>query len=40
MDNTAETIALAITLIRHGKMEQARSILLVLLKANPRNEAA
>ena len=40
MDKTSESLARAIALIRHGRKEQARLILLALLKANPHNEAA
>jgi peptide/nickel transport system permease protein len=40
MDNTSEKIAQAITLIHQGQKEQARQILLALVKANPRDEAA
>ena len=40
MDKTSESLARAIALIRHGQKEQARLILLALLKANPHNEAA
>jgi peptide/nickel transport system permease protein len=40
MDNQSEQIAQAITLIHQGRKEQARQILLALVKADPRNEAA
>jgi peptide/nickel transport system permease protein len=40
MDNPSEKIAQAITHIHQGQKEQARQILLALVKANPRNEAA
>jgi len=40
MDNPSEIIAQAITHIHQGEKEQARQILLALIKANPRNEAA
>jgi peptide/nickel transport system permease protein len=40
MDNSSEKIARAITLIHQGQKEQARQILLALLKTNPRSEEA
>jgi peptide/nickel transport system permease protein len=40
MDSPSEKIAQAITHIHQGQKEQARQILLALVKANPRNESA
>jgi peptide/nickel transport system permease protein len=40
MDNPSEKIAQAITHIHQGQKEQARQILLALVKADPRNESA
>ena len=38
MDKPAETLSQAVTLIRQGQKDQARTILIALLKADPRNE--